>query len=296
MAGTAGDGRDILFMTSYFFHYAVIRDILAAADAGRHKVEISLDLNLSRNPFKLDGRTLVLDHENSLDLALLAEKATVRNRVFVLENDALVPVEVRADAYVKLVPTDTVPCLEIDGVKMHRSKDIDPLTDARLKTSLVVKPGHMVLDTCGGLGYSALYALKAGAARVVSTEKSRAVIRVREFNPWLGPDQRIQLVQGDITREIRGMADGSYDSVIHDPPRFSSATGDLYGRAFYDQLFRVMKPGAGLFHYTGSPKRITQQDRFVRNAEKRLEHAGFTGLCFNQQLQGIYGLKPITRR
>ncbi|WP_300455206.1 hypothetical protein [Desulfobacula sp.] len=61
---------------------------------------------------------------------------------------------------------------------MHRSKDIDPLTDARLKTQLVVRPKDTVLDTCGGLGYSAIFALKTGAGNLYGKKFYAALFRV----------------------------------------------------------------------------------------------------------------------
>jgi predicted methyltransferase len=79
--------------------------------------------------------------------------------------------------------------------------------------------------------------------------------------------------------------------VIHDPPRFTSATGDLYGKKFYAALFRVMASPSKLFHYTGSPKKIKTRDKFIKNTIKRLERAGFKALCFHDNLQGIYAQK-----
>jgi len=219
------------------------------------------------------------------------------NKIFCFDGCALNPVEVRADGYYKLVPTDSLPTLEINGVKMHRSKDIDPAEDARAKTALVTRPGDIVLDTCGGLGYSAIFAVKAGAARVVTTEKSRAVLSIREKNPWLRPGAfpwldpealgRIRLEHGDIVQRIAEFDHRSFDAVLHDPPRFTSATGDLYGRQFYGHLARVLKPYGRLFHYTGCPKRIKNGNRFVANAQKRLASAGFTQIAFNDTLQGL---------
>jgi predicted methyltransferase len=304
----------------YYFHADLVREIAEAMEAGSSFVELSLDLNLSKNRFAIKGNSLVLDKTFEIDIKDLAPVASSRQKVFALSCDALSPIEVRADGYYKLVPTDTVPTLEIDGIKMHRSKDIDPFVDAREKTKLVVKPQDHVLDTCGGLGYSALFALKAGAGHVVSTEKSRAVIQIRQQNPWLmatgvgggdpvknGPAQkglakkglgqidlaRIELVNADITDYICTLADQIFDAVIHDPPRFTSATGQLYGKQFYTQLFRVMKQSSRLFHYTGSPKKINHQDRFIKNAMKRLEQAGFSKVQFNDHLQGIHALKNV---
>lgn len=301
----------------YYFHADLVQEISEAMKAGLSFVELSLDLNLSRDRFAIKGDCLVLDKSWEIDIKDLMPVGSSRQKVFALSREGLVPIEVRADGYYKLVPTDTVPTLEINGIKMHRSKDIDPFVDAREKTKLVVKPGDHVLDTCGGLGYSAVFALKAGAKRVVSTEKSRPVIQIRCQNPWLmaagnAPDStrvglpqvglspvglspvdaaRIDWVHADITHHIPTLADLSFDSVIHDPPRFTSATGELYGKQFYTQLFRVMKPSSRLFHYTGSPKKINHQDRFIKNAIKRLEQVGFSKVVFNERLQGIHALK-----
>lgn len=312
----------------YYFHADLVKKISEAMKAGKEFVELSLDLNLSSNRFAIKGDCLVLDKNREINIKSLDPVASTKQKVFVLSCEGLVPIEVRADGYYKLVPTDTVPTLEINGIKMHRSKDIDPLVDALLKTKLVVKPGDHVLDTCGGLGYSAVFALKAGAKRVVSTEKSRPVIQIRRQNPWLlsqgqGSDQsgqadqtdqpnltgmgsthndpvpegltNIKLVNADITQYIQELPDLAFDAVIHDPPRFTSATGALYGKQFYTQLFRVMKPVSRLFHYTGSPKKIKHQDRFVKNAMKRLEQVGFSKVKFNERLQGIHALKEPSR-
>ncbi len=292
----------------YYFHPGVVQEILAAERNGKECVEVSLDLNLSRRSWQIQDHFLVLDlpegqSEDSwkLDIRDLDSVASAGNKVFGFDGETLLPIEVRADGYYKLVPTSSVPTLEINGIKMHRSKDIDPLEDARLKTELVVRPGNNVLDTCGGLGYSALFAVKAGAKHVVSTEKSHSVIRIRQQNPWLHPGarvwqtseimDRIQLENVDINGFIKTLPDGSFDAVVHDPPRFCSATGDLYGKVFYNQLARVMRVGARLFHYTGSPKKIKHQDRFIQNAMKRLEQAGFGNVSFNDHLQGIYAEK-----
>jgi predicted methyltransferase len=307
----------------YYFHAGPVQKIIEAVKAKDSFVELSLDLNLSFDRFEIKGNCLVLDKTLEIDIKRLEPIVSTPQKVFVLSDEGLVPIEVRADGYYKLVPTDTVPTLEINGIKMHRSKDIDPFVDAREKTKLVVKPGDMVLDTCGGLGYSAIFALKAGAGRVLSTEKSRPVIRIRNQNPWLRTQSldptnllstgaqatgrktidkknidpvpvdplNIDWVNADITRYIRELDDKTFDSVVHDPPRFTSATGALYGKEFYSQLFRVMKPVSRLFHYTGNPKKIKHQDRFILNAMKRLEQVGFSKVVFNDRLQGIHALK-----
>lgn len=277
----------------YYFYFDLASKILEAIKNGRKSIHLSLDLNLSEAVWQLKAEQMILDKNTSIDKKDLEAIASVKNKVFIFQNNELSPVEVRSDGYYKLVPTTSAPTLEINGIKMHRSKDIDPLTDAKLKTQLVVTRGDKVLDTCGGLGYSAIFALKAGAGKVISTEKSLAVIKIRNKNPWLKKyeDKRLEFIHTDITRQMDRFEDGMFNSVIHDPPRFTSATGDLYGKKFYDALFRVMSSSSKLFHYTGSPKKIKTQDRFIKNAMKRLEQSGFKALVFHDHLQGIYAAK-----
>jgi predicted methyltransferase len=278
---------------TYFFHFHCIDQIFNAHKNGEKKVCVSLDLNLSEQTYSITDSHLLLSDDISIELTRLEGIRLIKNRIFIFKDNVLSPLEIRSDGYYKLVPTNSLPTLEINGIKMHRSKDIDPETDAELKTQLVVSLGDVVLDTCGGLGYSALFALKAGARHVISTEKSKAVIELRNLNPWIARAEtsHIQLIHTDITREIEKFDDTSFNSIIHDPPRFTSSTGDLYGLAFYKQLFRVMTSRSKLFHYTGSPKKIKNEDKFIKNAIKRLVKAGFNDVCFHDNLQGIYAKK-----
>jgi predicted methyltransferase len=61
---------------------------------------------------------------------------------------------------------------------------------------------------------------------------------------------------------------------LHDPPRFGIA-GELYSRVFYDQLARVLKRKGKLFHYTGTPNKLTSQRDVPIEVANRLRLAGF---------------------
>ncbi len=277
---------------TYFFHSDVAATIIEAAGQGLSHVRVSLDLNLSRKNFEIKNTTLVLNDIAFVEINKLESIASSPGKIFMLRDNELKPLETRAGGYYKLVPTETAPILEINGIKMHRSGAIDPLLDARLKAELVVRPHDFVLDTCAGLGYSAVYALKQGAEKIISVEKSREVLNLRQFNPWFKKyDKKIQLVHGDITEVITELKQASFHCIIHDPPRFTSASGMLYSRKFYGELFRVMAKGARLFHYTGNPGRIRYQDRFIKNTIKRLTASGFENPEFKENLQGIYARK-----
>jgi predicted methyltransferase len=82
------------------------------------------------------------------------------------------------------------------------------------------------------------------------------------------------LTQGDITEQITILPARSVDAILHDPPRFGIA-GELYSQVFYDQLARVIRRGGRLFHYTGTPNRLTSQRNVPLEVARRLHHAGF---------------------
>ena len=280
----------------YYFHFDVVDKLLEKIRTGAQSVTLSLDLNLSETVWQIKDGKLVLGENSFVDVKKLESICSDKHKIFTFRENEFNALEVRTGSYYKLVPTTGAPTLEINGIKMHRSKEIDPLLDAKLKTRLVVSAKDQVLDTCGGLGYSAMFAAKAGAEKVISTEKSREVIALRNLNPWLEKmnSQKIVFLHTDIVKEIDTFGNNLFNSVIHDPPRFTSASGDLYGKKFYDALFRVMAPRSKLFHYTGSPKKIRERDRFIKNTMKRLEQSGFTSVCFKDSLQGIYAKKNIT--
>lgn len=81
-------------------------------------------------------------------------------------------------------------------------------------------------------------------------------------------------MHGDITARIAALPDAAMDAVLHDPPRFGIA-GELYSQAFYDQLARVLKPRDRLFHYTGTPNKLTSGRDVPNEVATRLRRAGF---------------------
>jgi predicted methyltransferase len=182
---------------------------------------------------------------------------------------------------IKLVPTEwDVPTFEIDGIKMLPTSKESPLADAKRKVALVAPRGKTILDTCGGLGYFAACCLEAGVARIRSFEKNEDVLWLRTLNPW-SPDPdaaesatRLQLTHADVVQAIAQLPDAGFDAALHDPPRFGIA-GDLYSQVFYDHLARVLRRGAALFHYTGTPNKLTRGRDLPREVARRLEKSGF---------------------
>jgi len=200
--------------------------------------------------------------------------------VYYWDGDAFEPVSRYTTSLIKLVPTPWgAPTFEIDGIKMLPSETVSPYADAVRKVGLIQPRGKVILDTCGGLGYFATCCLEAKAARVLSFEKNPDVLWLRTVNPWSpqpGPatDAVLDLQLGDITVAITTLPDRSVAAILHDPPRFGIA-GELYSQAFYEQLARVIEPRGRMFHYTGTPNRITSGRNVPEEVATRLRRAGF---------------------
>ncbi|WP_020677521.1 class I SAM-dependent methyltransferase [Geopsychrobacter electrodiphilus] len=276
----------------FWFSATEARQVLTALDRGDPRIDISVDLNLSRDSFSLCGDALVLDAHNRLSRSELLQIAGKENRIFILEDGELEVLEIRDAGYYKLAPTEQAPLLEISGVKMHISKGINPFESAGQMAAQVVKKGARVLDTCSGLGYAASAALNLGAREVVSVELSDAVIALRKRNPWSQAlfGANIRLVHANIDSYIRELETASFDAVIHDPPRFSLA-GELYGEEFYREIFRVLKRRGSLFHYTGNPQLLKRGTSFIDHAVKRLRASGFTKVVKIPELMGVTAYK-----
>ena len=248
--------------------------LLAARDAGPGQWQGSLDLERSTARVHL-----LPDAWQWLDRRYPYPERLKDRTIYYWEGDAFEPVSRFSGALIKLVPTGWgAPTFEIDGIKMLPTAKQSPIEDARAKVALVEPRGKVVLDTCGGLGYFAACCLQAGAARIHSFEKNPDVLWLRTLNPWSpdpdASDGRLRLVHADASAAIAQVADASVDALLHDPPRFGIA-GELYSLAFYRQLARVLRRGGRLFHYTGSPNRLTSGRDVPREVARRLQEAGF---------------------
>ena len=245
--------------------------LLAAARAGATTIECSLDLNRSTTTVGVDaaGWTTAGQRFPYLDAC--------RDRtVYHWLDDRFQPAARFTTSLIKLVPTEWgPPTFEIDGIKMLPTATVSPWADAERKVGLIQPRGKLILDTCGGLGYFAAWCLLGGAARVLSYEKNPDVLWLRSLNPWSPPGgQELELVQGDIVEQIAVLPGASFDAILHDPPRFGIA-GELYSQKFYDQLARVIRRKGRLFHYTGTPNRLTSGRDVPNEVAGRLRRAGF---------------------
>ncbi len=186
------------------------------------------------------------------------------------------------------------PTLEIDGVHMHRVEDVTPWEDAMFKVRVLkVKPGSRVLDICTGLGYTAINALHMGASEVHTIEADENVLSIAELNPWSSElsSEKIKIILGDALEVIEELEEESYTHIIHDPPRLTKSTGELYSLELHRKLYKILKPGGKLYHYTGEPGR-TRGANVPAKIASRLKQAGFQVKGYNRRTQGVIAFKP----
>jgi predicted methyltransferase len=244
----------------------------AAVRAGGGIVQCSLDLERSTTSVEVSRDHWTWNGQRYPFLAACKERT-----IYYWAGDAFQPAARYTNSLIKLVPTEWgPPTFEIDGIKMLPTAQVSPFADAERKVGFIRPRGKVILDTCGGLGYFASWCLQGQAGQVHSYEKNPDVIWLRGLNPW-SPEAGggLTLVNADVAREIVSLPGQSYDAMLHDPPRFGIA-GELYSQAFYDQLARVLKPRGLLFHYTGTPNKLTSGRDVPNEVASRLRTAGFT--------------------
>jgi predicted methyltransferase len=266
---------------------AAVHELLLDARR-RNSASVACSLDLGRTQTQV---TVAAEHwEWHGDAYPYLERCKDRT-IYYWNGAAFEPIARFGAALLKLVPTEWgPPTFEIDGVKMLPTRQVSPYEDARQKVALIEPRGKRILDTCAGLGYFAAWCVQGGATTVRSYEIDPDVLWLRSLNPWspaVAPP--LELLQGDVGQAIEALPDRSFGAILHDPPRFGLA-GDLYSQAFYDQLARVLQPGGRLFHYTGTPNRLTSGRDVPREVAKRLSLAGF-----NVQLEGD-GVLAVRRR
>ncbi len=247
-------------------------DVHEALRAATGSVECSLDLGRSMVSVAVGADSWSIAGQSYPFMAKCKDRT-----IYYWDGESFEPVSRYRGSLIKLVPTEWgAPTFEIDGIKMLPSAQLSPYEDARRKVELIQPEGKHILDTCGGLGYFASWCLQRNARQITSFEKNPDVIWIRSHNPWSPvAAEHYQLINGDSSLEIPHLPDATFDAILHDPPRFGIA-GELYSQAFYHQLARVLKRKGRLFHYTGTPNKLTSGRDVPNEVAKRLREAGFS--------------------
>jgi predicted methyltransferase len=269
-------------------HQAV--PLLGARQAGEASTRLSLDLGLTKTEVSLERERVVFAPGSWLPWESVEEIAESESVCYVIEENDAVKIQRFSEAlnrFYGLMPTDRAPTLLVSGIPMHRIKGIDPHRDTLAKIRTIAPISGRVLDTCTGLGYTAIEAART-ADEVVTIELDPAVLEVARLNPWsrrLFEDPRIQQMVGDSYEEVQEFEDGSFSRVIHDPPRFSLA-GELYSAEVYRHFYRILKPRGRMFHYVGDLRSRSGRN-VAKGVVRRLQEAGFSRVARRPEAFGL---------
>ncbi len=255
------------------------------------EVALSLDLGKSKATVLIEEDSVILGNQALSKSALRKVKG---DSVYFVDGNALKQVSLFSEEtnfYYKLFPTADWPTITLSSTPMHRHTRTTPKKDTELKIREISPVKGIVLDTCCGLGYTAIMAAQQ-AEKVLTFDSDPNVHRVAEYNPYseeLFTNKKIQLTQGDIFEEIKAMKSDTFDRIIHDPPTLSYAP-KLYSAEFHQQLFRVLKSGGILYHYCPQPQKTKGKLLYPR-IQKQLREAGFQEAEYHWQSSGIRAAK-----
>ena len=270
-------------------HLTVV-PLLEARQGGESSAVASLDLGLTRSEVLLGPEGVGLPGGQRLSWERLEEIGQNESVCYLVrDNDAekIQRFSEYLDRFYSLMPTQGAPTLLISGVLMHRIKGIDPHHDTLTKVRTISPLQGPVLDTCTGLGYTAIQAARV-AEEVVTIELDPTVLDVAQLNPWSLPlfdDPSIHQIVGDSFEEIQAFEDGAFSRILHAPPMFSLA-GELYSGECYRHLFRILEPRGRMFHYIGDLESRSGRN-VARGVVRRLQEAGFRRVV---RKPGAFGL------
>ncbi|MFW9963148.1 MAG: methyltransferase domain-containing protein [Candidatus Sifarchaeia archaeon] len=270
-----------------FLHSITATSILDGLKHEVRSLDISADLGISRT--KIDLTDPIWNVEK------MQKIANDPDSIYFIREGEIYKAALGTDHFYKLHPTgpDTAPALLIDGVLMHRVKDINPITDASMKANLCARPGKDILEICTGLGYSTIACLKKGVRSITTIEIDPSVIELAKLNPWskqLFTDERVSIILGDAAYKIQEFDTDSFHGVLLDPPRFSMGP-ELYTSGFYSQIHRVLKPNGMLYHYVGSPGSKHRKIDLQKGIITRLRDVGFQQVRRDSKSFGIVAKK-----
>jgi len=273
-------------------YYLQTQQLLVAKKKGHKEADISLDLSLTNTKVKIKENFFIFPQKQKISEEQLKKPIKDYKSCFLVQNNSLTKIQLFSEntkKFYKLVPTNDAPTIEISGIRMHITKEFTPIEDTKRKIESISPIQGIVLDTCMGLGYTAIAASKS-ADFVFTCEKDENVIEIAKLNPWskkLFNNKKISILKTDIFDEIRTFKSNMFDRIIHDPPRLSLAS-ELYSFEFYKQLFRVLKNKGRIYHYIGSPGGRFRKINLAKNVASKLKNAGF-----RQIKKAHYGLTAL---
>lgn len=265
--------------------------IIDAVDKGLEFVDISLDLGITKYTVKISGEEIIFKD----DILFLEDiKGIKEDFCYVIEESELKKLGFFSDEtqfYYKLFPTRDWPTMMFSSTPMHRYSKISPREDTLSKIKNIQPIKGKVLDTCCGLGYTAIMA-SSYATAVYTHECDDNVVYLEAINPYsrkLFTEKKIKHIFGNIYDIITDYEDDFFDIIIHDPPT-PKYSPELYSDEFYHELLRVLKSGGYMYHYAPAPHK-TKGEEFYKRLEMRLIRAGFSEVIYHASSSGIVAKK-----
>ncbi len=264
----------------------ILSKIREADRTGDRSIDISLDLgqSLTELIFSKDGLLKMDEYQINIPPEIYSSED--QRTIWKLDGTEWTKWEYfdqLSGRYYKMIFTGAgkPPTIEISGIKMHATLAGDPSVDTRRKLESLRKIRGTVLDTSLGLGYTAIAASEyENVDRVVVCERDPVMMQFCRENPWsqkIFTSLFIHPILIPSQDFIRTVPDRYFDIVIHDPPRFALAP-EVYTENFYQDLFRVLRPGGKLYHYTGDPNRRTRRHSLADQSARLLKRVGFNNI------------------
>lgn len=271
------------------------KEMLDNLEKNKRSFYTSLDLGRSRDKVEVVNEYIILPDKSKLSIKQLKKILKDKRKCYVILEERAYPIVIFSETtgWVRtLQPTAKAPTSNVGGFIMHRIKDIDPLEDAKRKIkALKLKSSSVVLDTCLGLGYTAIEAAKK-AKIVYSIEIDEAALKIAKLNPWskeLFEFSNIEIKIGDVSEVIKTFPNNFFTHIIHDPPNIRLA-GELYSLFFYKNLFKKLKFKGKLLHYVGNPQKKQGRSVFT-GVLNRLKQVGFKKVKKEEKLFAVLAYK-----
>ena len=197
------------------------------------------------------------------------------------------------------------PTINLGGFTMHRvsGDNMNPDKDTKNKIATLqledtFNTDVKILDTCMGLGYTAIAAARIvnrnSGGEVYTCEYDDASIAMCAHNPWsrelYDGSLPITAFHGDMCELINNFDNESFDYIVHDPPARALCRTDLYSLDFYQSLYRILKKKGKAFHYIGNPV-SKESGRLFSGVKKRLIEAGFSSCSNADEAFGVLAFK-----
>ena len=261
------------------------------ANAKEGELVISLDLGRSSAKIVVAEGFALIEGQK---IPLPEFKSLKDNFYYAVEDNSIKKVAFFAEdtnLYYKLLPAEEWPTFTISSTPMHRHVRITPKHDTELKINEIKPVKGKVLDTCTGLGYTAIMA-SANAEKVYTFEKDKNVMFIAKYNPYskeLFENKKIELKNENVFDGIKNFKNEFFDRIIHDPPTFSRSP-ELYSDEFHKEMFRVLKKGGIIYHYCPLPGKMSGR-QFQHTIIRKLKEAGFIKVEYHEKSSGIRAVK-----